>query len=164
MDAIAAWFGESLGQYIPAELVTFIVSLFPILECRGGIVVGRLLHLPLSVTLIISVIGNVLPIPFILLFIRHIFQWLKPTKHFGRIVCKLEDRAMKKSDSFKHGEFIGLLLFVGIPLPGTGAWTGALAAAFLDMRLRKAIPSIFLGVLIAGVLISALTFGITSLL
>ena len=83
MDSIAIWFGETLGQYIPAELVTFIVSLLPILECRGGIIVGRLLGLPLASTIIISVIGNVLPIPFILLFIKRIFEWLKPTKLFG---------------------------------------------------------------------------------
>ena len=97
MDSIAVWFGETLGQYIPAELVTFIVSLLPILECRGGIIVGRLLGLPLVTTVVISVIGNILPIPFILLFIKKIFAWLRPTKAFGKIVCRLEEKAMKKS-------------------------------------------------------------------
>ena len=107
MDSIAIWFGETLGQYIPAELVTFIVSLMPLLECRGGIIVGRLLGLPLATTLIFSVLGNILPIPFILLFIKKIFACLKPTKLFGKIICKLEDRALKKSEALKKGEFVG---------------------------------------------------------
>ena len=160
MDSIAIWFGENLGQYIPAELVTFIVSLLPILECRGGIVVGRLLGLPLASTIIISVIGNVLPIPFILLFIKRIFKWLKPTKLFGKLVCKLEDRAMKKSSSLSKGEFWGLSLFVGIPLPGTGAWTGALIAALLGIRVKKASIAILLGVAMATVIVSLLMYGI----
>ena len=146
MDSIAIWFGETLGQYIPAELVTFIVSLMPLLECRGGIIVGRLLGLPLATTLVFSVLGNILPIPFILLFIKKIFAWLKPTKLFGKIICKLEDRALKKSDALKKGEFVGLLLFVGIPLPGTGAWTGALISALLGVKIKKASLAILIGI------------------
>lgn len=160
MDSIAIWFGETLGQYIPAELVTFIVSLLPILECRGGIIVGRLLGLPLASTIIISVIGNVLPIPFILLFIKRIFEWLKPTKLFGKLVCKLENRAMKKSSALSKGEFWGLAFFVGVPLPGTGAWTGALIAALLGIRVKKASIAILLGVAMATVIVSLLMYGI----
>ena len=144
MDAVATWFGETLGRYIPAELVTFLVSLMPILECRGGIIVGRLLGLPLGRTILFSTIGNVLPIPFILLFIKKLFAWLKPTKLFGKIVTKLEDRTLKKSDALKRGEFLGLMLFVGIPLPGTGAWTGAM----------------LLGVAIATTIVSLIMYGI----
>jgi len=160
MDAIAIWFGETLGQYIPAELVTFIVSLFPILECRGGIIVGRLLGLPLVTTIIASVIGNILPIPFILLFIKKIFQWLKPTKLFGPIVTKLEDKAMKKSSALEKGEFIGLLLFVGIPLPGTGAWTGSLIAALLGIDIKKASIAILIGIAMATTIVSLIMYGI----
>ena len=160
MDAIAVWFGETLGTYIPAELVTFIVSLFPILECRGGIVVGRLLGLPLSATILASVIGNILPIPFILLFIKKIFDWLRPTKLFGPLVCKLEERAMKKSDALRNGEFIGLLLFVGIPLPGTGAWTGALLASLLGIDIKKASVAILIGIAMATTIMSLLMYGI----
>ena len=160
MDAIAIWFGETLGQYIPAELVTFIVSLMPILECRGGIIVGRLLGLPLLTTIIVSVIGNILPIPFILLFIKKIFQWLKPTKLFGPIVTKLEDKAMKKSSALEKGEFIGLLLFVGIPLPGTGAWTGSLIAALLGIDIKKASIAILIGIAMATTIVSLIMYGI----
>lgn len=159
-DSIATWFAQTLGQYIPAELVTFIVSLMPILECRGGIVVGRLLGLPLWSTIFFSVLGNVLPIPFILLFIKKIFAWLKPTKLFGKLVCKLEDRAMKKSDALQKGEFLGLLLFVGIPLPGTGAWTGALVASLLGVKTRKASVACLLGVALATTIVSFIMYGI----
>ena len=160
MDSIAIWFGETLGQYIPAELVTFIVSLMPLLECRGGIIVGRLLGLPLATTLIFSVLGNILPIPFILLFIKKIFACLKPTKLFGKIICKLEDRALKKSEALKKGEFVGLLLFVGIPLPGTGAWKGALISALFGVRIKKASVAILIGIAIATTIMSLLMYGI----
>lgn len=160
MDSIAIWFGETLGQYIPAELVTFIVSLMPLLECRGGIIVGRLLGLPLATTLVFSVLGNILPIPFILLFIKKIFAYLKPTKLFGKIICKLEDRALKKSEALKKGEFVGLLLFVGIPLPGTGAWTGALISALFGIRIKKASLAILIGIAMATTIMSLLMYGI----
>lgn len=160
MDSIAIWFGETLGQFIPAELVTFIVSLFPILECRGGIIVGRLLGLPLVSTIIAAVIGNVLPIPFILLFIKQIFKWLRPTKLLGPIVRKLEEKAMKKSSALEKGEFIGLLLFVGIPLPGTGAWTGALIASLLGIDIKKASVAILFGIAMATTIVSLLMYGI----
>ena len=160
MDSIAIWFGETLGQYIPAELVTFIVSLMPLLECRGGIVVGRLLGLPLVTTIVFSVLGNILPIPFILLFIKKIFAWLKPTRLFGKFICKLEERALKKSEALKKGEFVGLLLFVGIPLPGTGAWTGSLISALFGVKIKKASIAILLGIAIATVIMSLLMYGI----
>lgn len=160
MESIAIWFGETLGQVIPAELVTFIVSLFPILECRGGIIVGRLLGLPLMSTIVASVIGNILPIPFILLFIKKIFKWLKPTKLMGPIVTKLEEKAMKKSDALEKGEFIGLLLFVGIPLPGTGAWTGALIASLLGIDIKKASVAILIGIAMATTIVSLIMYGI----
>ena len=160
MDSIAIWFGETLGRYIPAELVTFIVSLMPILECRGGIIVGRLLGLPLATTIFFSVLGNILPIPFILFFIKKIFAWLKPTKLFGKIICKLEERALKKSDALKNGEFVGLLLFVGIPLPGTGAWTGSRISSLLGIRIKKASLAILIGIAMATVIVSLIMYGI----
>lgn len=160
MDSIAIWFGETLGQYVPAELVTFFVSLLPLLECRGGIIVGRLLGLPLATTIIMSVLGNILPIPFILLFIKKIFARLKPTRLFGKIICRLEERALKKSDALKKGEFAGLLLFVGIPLPGTGAWTGALISSLLGIRIKKASVAILIGIAMATVIVSLIMYGI----
>lgn len=160
MDAIAEWFGNTLGQYVPAEFVTFIVSLMPLLECRGGIIVGRLLGLPLTSTIIASIVGNILPIPFILLFIKKIFSWLRPTKMFGGIVRKLEEKAMKKSDALQKGEFIGLLLFVGIPLPGTGAWTGALIASLLGIDIKKASLAILGGIAMATTIVSLIMYGV----
>lgn len=160
MDAIAIWFAETLGEYIPRELITFIVALLPILECRGGIIVGRLLGMPLLETIIFSVAGNVLPIPFILLFIKRIFKWLKPTRLFGPIVCRIEEKAMKKSEALNRGEFLGLLLFVGIPLPGTGAWTGALIASLIGIRIKKASIAILLGVAMATTIMSLIMYGI----
>ena len=160
MDSIALWFGETLGQYVPAELVTFLVSLMPILECRGGIIVGRLLGLPVATTIIISVIGNILPIPFILLFIKKIFAWLRPTKLMGKIVCKLEEKAAKKSKALEKGEFWGLLLFVGIPLPGTGAWTGSLISALFGVNIKKASVAILGGIAMAATIVGLIMYGI----
>lgn len=160
MDAIATWFASTLGQYVPAEVVTFIVSLLPLLECRGGIIVGRLLDLPLLTTIVVSVIGNILPIPFILLFIKKIFAWLRPTKLMGPIVQKLENKAMNKSDALDKGEFIGLLLFVGIPLPGTGAWTGSLIASLLGVDTKKASIAILIGIAMATTIVSLIMYGI----
>ena len=160
MDAIATWFANTLGQYIPAEAVTFIVSLMPLLECRGGIIVGRLLGLPIMSTIIFSVIGNIIPIPFILLFIKKIFKWLRPTKFFGPIVTKLENRAMNKSNALDKGEFLGLMLFVGVPLPGTGAWTGALIASLLGIDIKKASVAILIGIAMATTIVSLIMYGI----
>ena len=152
MDAIATWFANTLGQYIPAEAVTFLVSLMPLLECRGGIVVGRLLGMKLGSTIFFSVIGNILPIPFILLFIKKIFSWLRPTKLMGPVVKKLEAKAMGKSDRIRKYEFWGLMCFVGIPLPGTGAWTGALIASLLGIDIKKSSLAILCGIAMATVI------------
>lgn len=160
MDAIATWFANTLGQYIPAEAVTFIVSLLPFLECRGGIIVGRLLGLSLGSTIFFSVIGNIVPIPFILLFIKKIFSWLRPTKLFGPLVEKLEAKAMNKSSALDKGEFFGLMFFVGIPLPGTGAWTGSLIASLLGIDIKKASVSILIGIAMATTIVSLIMYGI----
>lgn len=160
MDSLAAWFATTLGKYISAKAVVFIVSLMPILECRGGLVVASLLGVDIVEAIPICIIGNFLPIPFILLFIKKIFKWLKKFSTTEKIVTKLENRAMNKSDALKNGEFIGLMLFVGIPLPGTGAWTGSLIAALLDVDFKKALVAEFLGILIATVIMSILSYGL----
>ena len=108
----------------------------------------------------ICVIGNFLPIPFILLFIKRIFKWLKKFEPTEKVVTKLEDRAMNKSDALENGEFIGLMLFVGIPLPGTGGWTGSLIAALLDVEFKKALVAEILGILIATVIMSIVSYGL----
>lgn len=136
----------------------------PVLELRGAIPLGVSMGLPHIEAMIVSVIGNMVPVPFIILFIRNIFKWIK--KHIpklSRFIEKIESKAIAKSDKVQRWQLFGLCIFVAIPLPGTGAWTGALIAALLDMRLRKAVPSIALGVLIAAVLITGLTFGFTEI-
>ena len=148
-----------LGGF-PAELVVFIISLFPILECRGGMIAASLLGVDYWLAAIISVVGNLLPIPFIFLFIEKIFNLMKKTKFLGKIVNKLEAKAMSKSDKITKYKRWGLLLFVGIPLPGTGAWTGALIAVLLKLNLKDSVISIFLGVLMAMGIMSFITYGI----
>jgi uncharacterized membrane protein len=132
----------------------------PILECRGGLLVASLLKVDILEAIPICVVGNLLPIPFILLFITRIFAWLKNFKVTRGIVEKLEARAMNKSDALSNGEFIGLMLFVGIPLPGTGGWTGSLIAALLKMDFKKAILACFVGVLLATVIMSFVSYGL----
>ncbi|HCE73591.1 MAG TPA: small multi-drug export protein [Lachnospiraceae bacterium] len=158
-NAVAVWFANNLGHLMPAELVCFIVSLFPILECRGGLIVAKLLGVNLLTALPICIIGNILPVPFILLLLNKIFQFFKRTKHH-KLVDKIEAHAMKKSESLSRGEFLGLLLFVGIPLPGTGAWTGSMIAALLGMDRRRSSVAIGLGVLLAAFIISVIFYGL----
>lgn len=143
---------------------TILVSMVPVVELRGGIPFGVTLGLPVWAAYLAAIIGNILPVPFILVYIRRIFQWMRrKLPRLNRLVDKLEKKAHLKGQKVTKYKYLGLLLFVAIPLPGTGAWTGALAAAFLNMPLRKALPSIFAGVLIAGVAVSILTFGVASL-
>ena len=156
-NTLATWFASNLGQFMPAELVVFIVSLFPILECRGGLIVAALLGVKLWVAVPICIIGNVLPVPFILTLLKKVLGWMKKTPLHG-IAEWIERRGQKKSVGMKYGEFWGLLLFVGIPLPGTGAWTGSLIATILDMDWKKAIVPILLGVLMATVIMTVFSY------
>ena len=144
---------------------TVLVSMVPVVELRGGIPFGVAAGLPVWAAYLAAVIGNIIPAPFIIVYIRRIFQWMcRKLPRFNGVVDKLEEKAHLKGATVNKYKYLGLAIFVAIPLPGTGAWTGALAAAFLDMPLRRAVPSIVAGVLVAGVLISILTFGVASLL
>ena len=142
-------------SYLMKILTTFAMSMVPVVELRGGIPYGLSQGLEWPLVYLIAVVGNLLPIPFILLFVRRILQWMKRFERLGRIAERLEARAAKRSDRVRRSEVIGLCMFVAIPLPGTGAWTGALIAALMDMRLKKALPSITVGVLIAGAIVTA---------
>ena len=155
-------FIEALGN-LPEELVVFIISLMPILELRGGLVAASLLEVPWHIAFPICVIGNMLPIPFILLFIKKIFKILRKWPLFRTIIPKLEKKAGEKGSLINKGRFIGLFSFVAIPLPGTGAWMGALAATMLDIRMKRSFPIIFLGVLTAGIIMSVLSYFIPGL-
>ena len=141
-------------------LMTFFISMVPVLELRGAIPFGTAYGLPLWATILISIVGNLVPVPFIIIFIRKIFAWLRrKNQKLDHLVTRLEIRAEKKSDVVQKYAFWGLFVLVAIPLPGTGAWTGALVAAMLDMRLKRAFPAIALGVIAAGVIVAFVTYG-----
>lgn len=139
---------------------TFFVSMVPVVELRGAIPIGIAAGLPPAVAYLTAVLGNLVPVPFILLLIRRIFDWLRETKLMGHRIVALEKRAHLKGRVVKKYRLPGLVLLVGIPLPGTGAWTGALVAALLDIRLRSAIPAIFVGLLVAGGITLGVTMGV----
>ncbi len=160
MESLAVAFANTLGRYVSKEIVVFVISMIPILELRGGLIVSKLLQVPITTAIPICIIGNIIPIPFILLFIKQVFKLLKKIKIFRGSIEKLENRAMSKSDNIKRYEFWGLVLFVGIPLPGTGAWTGSLIAALLDVDFKKAVLAELLGIAIATVIMSFLSYGL----
>ena len=153
MEKLAAAFAVTLGRYVSKEAVVFIISMIPILELRGALLVaGPLLGVPVAKAIPLCIIGNIIPVPFILLLITPIFKWMKGTKLFKPMVDKLESKALSKSDKIEKYEFWGLVLFVGIPLPGTGAWTGSLIAALLGVKFKKAFPAVILGIFMATVI------------
>ena len=158
MRVVAEWFAQVTGGHIPPQLAVMLISMVPLLELRGGMIVARILDLPYWQSVICCVVGNIIPIPFILLFIKQIFKWMKNFKGLGKIAQFFEDRAMKKSDKFKNGEFVALILFVGIPLPGTGAWMGSLIAALLEMDIKKAVLAELIGLAMAMTIMSILTY------
>ena len=146
----------TIGQII----ATFLVSMVPIIELRGAIPIGVGYGLPYWVAVMVSVIGNIVPVPFIILFIRKIFMLMRKwSEKLDTLVTKLEKRAESKSDVVQKYAFWGLFILVAIPLPGTGAWTGALVAAMLDMRLKRAFPVIALGVIAAATIVTFVTYG-----
>ena len=153
-------FGGLLNLKYGRELIAFIISLMPILELRGGLIAAALLEINIVKAFIICFIGNIIPIPFILWLITPIFDYLKKTKLFNGFVTKLENKAMSKKDKIEKLEYIGLMLFVGIPLPGTGAWTGCLIAALLNMNKKKAMLYAVLGVVMAGIIMMIFSYGI----
>lgn len=149
--------GTTIGKF----LSTFFISMVPVVELRLGLPYGIALGLDYPLALAAALIGNMVPVPFIIIYIKRIFAWLR--RHWARLdnlISRLETRAHLKGKTVQKYGPLGLLIFVAIPLPGTGAWTGALVAALLDMRLKNAVPSILLGVCIAAGIMTALTFGV----
>ncbi|WP_346929713.1 small multi-drug export protein [Clostridium sp.] len=160
VESLVNWFTSNLSGFMPKEIVVLIISMVPILELRGGLIAASVLGIDMFRAIGYCFVGNIIPIPFILLFITPIFSWMKKTKLFRPIVEKLEKKSMSKSDKIKKYEFLGLMLFVGIPLPGTGAWTGALIASLLGIKLKKAFWAIFSGLIIATVIMCIISYGI----
>lgn len=146
-------------------IITFFMSMVPVIELRGAIPYGIASGLGVPLTFILAVVGNMLPIPVLVVFTRKVFEWLRTrSKWLDRVVNRLEEKANKNKQIVLRSEFIGLVILVAIPLPGTGAWTGALVAAMLDMRLKRALPSITIGVVIAGIMVTAITCGAVAVL
>ena len=145
-------------------IATFFISMVPVIELRGGLPYGISLGLDYPLALAAAVLGNMVPVPFIIIYIRHIFTWLrKRSKWWDEKITRLERKAHLKGRVVRKYSTIGLGILVAIPLPGTGAWTGALVAALLDIRMRHAVPAIFLGVVIAGAIVTVLTYGVVQL-
>jgi len=158
-DSLVRGIVDTFSGSVSKEIIVFIISMIPILELRGSILAAGLLNMKFLSTYIIAVIGNCLPVPFILLFIEKVFEWMKKTK-CRKFVEKMENKAMEKSGQItKYGKW-GLFLFVAIPLPGTGAWTGALVASMLRFKRKQACLYIFLGVMTAGLIMSLISFGL----
>ena len=146
-------------------LMTFLVSMVPVIELRGAIPAAVLAGLDIRVALITAIIGNLVPVPFIIIFIRKIFKWLQAkSQRLGNMVRRMEAKADAKKAQVLKYEFWGLMILVAIPLPGTGAWTGALVAAMLDMQLKRAFPAIDAGVVTAGLIVTIATYGVSVLI
>ncbi len=154
-----------LVSNMPHELGIILLSMIPVAELRLAIPLAILKYgiNPVEV-FFLAVIGNLIPVPFIILFIRQIFNWMKKIKIFHNIAVKLEERGKSKIKTVEKYKFWGLCIFVAIPLPGTGAWTGAMIAGLMNMRLKKALPSIILGVVTAGIIVTTLSLFLPSLL
>lgn len=146
------------------SITVFIVSMLPIIELRGGMIAAALLDLSLVKGFVICLIANIIPIPFILWFIRIILNWMRNVNMFKKIVKWLDEKVEKKKSQIEKYGFWGLVLFVGIPLPGTGAWTGSLIAAMLDMNKKKAFLAAAIGVVIAGIIMALFSYGLLDLI
>ena len=161
-NSLAQWFVTNLGDTISPLMLIFLISMVPILELRGGLIAASILNIPMWEAIGACIIGNILPIPFILLFIEKILNWMEGCKigWMRKLATWLKERGTgKKADKIRKVEFIGLLLFVGIPLPGTGAWTGSLIAALLHVSRKKSVPAIFLGLILATIIMTILSYG-----
>ena len=148
-----------LNTFFGKILTTFLVSMVPVIELRGAIPIGVARGLPFWAAVLVSIIGNLVPVPFIIIFIKKIFAFMREKMpKLNGLVTRLQNKANSKSETVQKYAFWGLFIFVAIPLPGTGAWTGALIAAMLEMPLKKAFPSIMLGVLSAGAIVTFITY------
>ena len=157
-------FSESFLETVSGELLmTFLVAMAPVIELRGAIPAGVAAGLPPALACAAAVAGNLVPAPFIIVLGRRVANWLRGTRFFGPKIAWLERRAHLKGRLVRKYRLLGLVILVGVPLPGTGAWTGALVASLLDIRLRHAFPAILLGLIIAGAITTAVTMGVVHL-
>ena len=158
-EHLIQWFQGLFSEGVGGELIAFLASMLPIIECRGGMIIAKGFQIPFLRAFLICYIGNMIPVPFILLFIRKIFEFMKKHNILTKFIEFLEGKTARNQEKVMRYKQWGLLLFVAIPLPGTGAWTGSLFAALLDIDFKKALPIVALGVLIADLIMSVLTYG-----
>ncbi len=164
INSIIDMFSGLVSMKFGKELIVFIISLMPVLELRGGLIAASLLKLNPINAYIVSIIGNLLPIPFILMFLSKILDWMEKSKIklFKSVSIWLRKKADKNKPKIEKYGYLGLILFVGIPLPGTGAWTGSLVATALNLDKKKAFLCTIVGVLIASVIMMILSYGVLS--
>lgn len=160
MDSIVQSIVNALSGKLSKEFIVFLVSMIPLLELRGSVLAAGFMQMDFLPTYIAAVLGNMLPIPFILLFIKKIFSWMRKFDRLKKFPEWCEKKAMSRSEQIEKYGYFGLFLFVAIPLPGTGAWTGSLIAALMNLKFKKSLFFIFLGVCTAGLIMSLLAFGI----
>ncbi len=162
MEGIVQSLVHFFSNTIPSELTVFLLSLMPVIELRGGILAAKLLHLEMVKAFFICLVGTLLPTPFILLFINKVFDWMRNTR-FVKLVNRLEAKGRSKFEKINRYKTLGLLIFVAVPLPGTGAWTGSLAAALMKMDFKSAMLSVAVGSLIADIIMCLLSYGVLGL-
>ena len=162
VEKIEHFFLETVGE----ELCVFLCAMLPIIECRGAVPLGAVIGLPWWQTFLLAIVGNLLPVPFILIFIRSFLKWMTRSriKFFNKIGNWLNEKVEKHKGKIEKYSYLGVLLFVALPVPGTGAWTGALIAALMNMRLKDALPSITLGVVTAGIIVTILSLLVPNIL
>ena len=160
VNAVVGLFSGITGMAFGKEIMVFIISLMPVLELRGGLLAASLIGLDPIPSYIISIIGNILPIPFILWFMGSILKWMHGKKHLNRIATWLDKKVEKNRSKIENVGFWGLVIFVGIPLPGTGAWTGCLIASVLQMDKKKSFLAATLGVIMASIIMMFISFGL----
>ena len=158
-EQLATWFMGLFSKDVGGEIIAFLASLLPIIECRGGMIIAKIFQINFFKAFLICYIGNMLPMPFIILFIRKIFEFMKKHNILTGFIEKLEGKTAKNQEKVLRYKEWGLLAFIAIPLPGTGGWTGSLFAALLNIDFKKALPIVALGVFIADVIMSVLTYG-----
>lgn len=163
-EKLVQLFVDFFQNKIPPEITVFLISMMPILELRGGLIAAPLLGVDLLPAFGICFLGNILPIPFILLCIRKIFELMKKMKIFKGLIQWLEAHSAKNSEKVEKYGLWGLLLLVAVPLPGTGGWTGALVSALMGLPIKKSFPVIAAGILIAGIIVASVSYGLSGFL
>ena len=159
MEAFIEWWMSTIGQVISPRLSVFIISMLPVIEERGGLILARMLDIPLWEGVIYCVLGNIVPVPFILLLLEKVIDWLS-AHHLSKIAEMIKNKAIKNKPKIDKYGFWGLMIFVGIPLPGTGAWTGTMVAALFNMDVKKSVLSIFLGIILAAIIMTIVSYGL----